>query len=102
MSWWFRPISFHSKSYADNGVAGHVSNCKLMFSSETEHQNTKTFTKTMGWFIRRALAAPNSIISIKFGSGAMQARRIKPIFQLSSATAARSTDFAGRSKLARF
>ena len=49
MSWWFRPISFHSKSYADNGVAGHVSNCKLMFSSETEDQNTKTFTKTMNF-----------------------------------------------------
>ena len=44
-----------------------------------------------GWFIRRVPAAPNSIISIKFGSGAMQARRIKAIFQLSSATAARST-----------
>ena len=56
----------------------------------------------LGWFIRRALATPNSIISIKFGSGAMQARRIKPIFQLSSATAERSTDFAGRSTLARF
>ena len=54
-----------------------------------------------GWFIRRAPATPNTIISIKFGSGAMQARRIKPIFQLSSATAARSTDFAGRLTLAR-
>ena len=48
MTWWFRPISFHSKSYADN-VAGHVSNCKLMFSSETEDQNTKTFKKTMNF-----------------------------------------------------
>ena len=49
MTLWFRPISFHSKSYADNGVAGHVSNSKLMFSSETEDQNTKTFTKTMNF-----------------------------------------------------
>ena len=32
----------------------------------------------------------------------MQARRIKPVFQFSSATAARSTDFAGRSTSARF
>ena len=47
MTWWFRPISLHSKSYADNGVAGHVSNCKLMFSSETEDLNTKMFAKTM-------------------------------------------------------
>ena len=39
----------HSKSYADNGVAGHVSNCKLMFSSETEDLNTKMFTKTMNF-----------------------------------------------------
>ena len=39
----------HSKSYTNNGVAGHVSNCKLMFSSETEDQNTKMFTKTMNF-----------------------------------------------------
>ena len=36
MSWRFRPISLHSKSDADNGVAKHVSNCDLMFSSEIE------------------------------------------------------------------
>ena len=39
----------HSKSYADNDIAGHVSNCKLMFSSETEDENTKMFTKTMNF-----------------------------------------------------
>ena len=49
MTWWFGPISLHSKSYADNGVTGHVSNCKLMFSSETEYLNTKMFTKTMNF-----------------------------------------------------
>ena len=49
MIWWFRLISFHSKSYTDNGIAGHVSNRKLMFSIETEDQNTKPFTKTMNF-----------------------------------------------------
>ena len=39
----------HRKSYADNGVAGHVSNCKLMFSGETEDLNTKMFTKTVNF-----------------------------------------------------
>ena len=39
----------HSKSYADNGVARHVSSCKLMFGSETEDLNTKMFTKTMNF-----------------------------------------------------
>ena len=42
-------ISLHSKSYADNSVAEHVSNCILMFSSETEDLNTKIFTKTMNF-----------------------------------------------------
>ena len=43
---------------------------------------------TKGWYIGRAPAEPNSVILIKFGSGAMQARRMKPIFQLCLATAA--------------
>ena len=33
--------------------------------------------------IRRARVAPNSVIFIKSNSGAIQARRIKPIFKLS-------------------
>ena len=66
MSWWFRPISFHSKSYADNGIAGHVSNCKLMFSSETEDQNTKTFMKTMNFPVNNLALVSLGTKNLKF------------------------------------